>query len=136
MMLKEFNDIYWQDLSQSLDCETKASRPCVVYLNGEYWGMYTLNEDYTDNHFENNYGIDNNNIVLIKRGELEEGNEDDMTLYHDMFLFITQNDMSDPVMYEGACDLIDIGSFADYFAFQLYIYDERSSRPDVYYKFY
>ncbi|MBQ7864403.1 MAG: CotH kinase family protein, partial [Lachnospiraceae bacterium] len=117
-------DPFLQTMVKDARFETQQSTPCIAFLNGEYWGMYTLNEDYTDNHFENNYGIDNNNIVLIKRGELEEGNEDDMTLYHDMFLFITQNDMSDPVMYEGTCDLIDIGSFADYFAFQLYIYNE------------
>lgn len=117
-------DPFLQTMVKDARFETQQSTPCIAFLNGEYWGMYTLNEDYTDNHFENNYGIDNNNIVLIKRGELEEGNEDDMTLYHDMFLYITQNDMSDPAMYEGACELIDIGSFADYFAFQLYIYNE------------
>ncbi len=117
-------DPFLQTMVKDARFETQQSTPCIAFLNGEYWGMYTLNEDYTDNHFENNYGIDNNNIVLIKRGELEEGTEDDMSLYHDMFLYITQNDMSDPAMYEGACDLIDIGSFADYFAFQLYIYNE------------
>jgi hypothetical protein len=122
--LTKLRDVFTQELVKDRAVLTTDYQPCQVFLNGEYWGMYTLNEDYTDNHFENNYGIDNKNIVLIKRGELEEGNEDDMTLYHDMFLFITQNDMSDPAMYEGACELIDIGSFADYFAFQLYIYNE------------
>ena len=119
-------DPYLQALVKDARFETQQSTPCVVFLNGEYWGMYTINEDYTDNHFENNYGIDNKNIVLIKRGELEEGEESDLSLFHDMYLFITQNDMSDPKQYQAACELVDMGSFLDYFAFQLYIHNEDS----------
>ena len=119
-------DPYLQALVKDARFETQQSTPCVVFLNGEYWGMYTINEDYTDNHFENNYGIDNNNIVLIKRGELEEGEDADLSLFHDMYLFITNNDMSDPELYNAACELVDIGSFIDYFAFQLYIHNEDS----------
>ncbi len=117
-------DPYLQKLVQNARFETQQSTPCIVFLNGEYWGMYTLNEDYTDNHFENNYGVDNKNVILIKRGELEEGEEKDLSLFHDMYLFITQNDMSDPAFYEAACELVDMGSFIDYFAFQLYIYNK------------
>jgi len=117
-------DPYLQTLVQDARFETQQSTPCIAFLNGEYWGMYTLNEDYTDNHFENNYGVDNKNVILIKRGELEEGEEDDLALFHDMYLFIAQNDMSDPQFYEAACELVDMGSFVDYFAFQLYIYNE------------
>jgi len=119
-------DPFLQALVKDARFETQQSTPCVVFLNGEYWGMYTINEDYTDNHFENNYGIDNKNIVLIKRGELEEGEEDDLSLFHDMYLFITKNDMSDPEFYNAACELVDMGSFIDYFAFELYIHNEDS----------
>lgn len=123
-------DPYLQALVQNARFETQQSTPCIVFLNGEYWGMYTINEDYTDNHFENNYGIDNKNIVLIKRGEIEEGEEEDLSLFRDMYLFITKNDMSKPEFYEAACELVDMGSFIDYFAFQLYIYNKDSIFED------
>lgn len=119
-------DPFLQTLVKDARFETQQSTPCVVFINGEYWGMYTINEDYTDNHFENNYGIDNNNIVLIKRGELEEGEDSDLSLFHDMYLFITRNDMSNPEFYSAACELVDMESFIDYFAFQLYIHNEDS----------
>lgn len=119
-------DPYLQSLVKDARFETQQSTPCVVFLNGEYWGMYSINEDYTDNHFENNYGIDNKNIVLVKRGELEEGEEADLSLFHDMFRFIAENDMSDPENYKAACELVDMESFIDYFAFQLYIHNEDS----------
>lgn len=117
-------DPYLQTLVQDARFETQQSTPCVVFLNGEYWGMYTINEDYTDNHIQNNYGVDNKNVILIKRGELEEGEEDDLKLYHAMYNYITGADMSDPEIYKVACELVDMGSFIDFFAFQLYIYNQ------------
>lgn len=120
-------DPFLQTLVSDADFMTQQTTPCVVFINGEYWGMYTITEDYTDNHFENNYGVDNKNVIVIKRGELEEGNEEntkDLNLFRDMFLYITRNDMSEPVFYEAACELVDMESFADYFAFELYIANE------------
>ena len=66
-------------------------------------------------------------MIVIKRGELEEGNEEnkeDLNLFRDMFLYITRNDMAEPVFYEAACELVDMESFVDYFAFELYIANE------------
>lgn len=119
-------DPYLQALASDAHFCTQQTTPCVVFINGEYWGMYTITEDYTDNHFENNYGVDNKNVVVIKRGEIEEGEEEDLELFHEMYEFITQNDMSKSKAYEKACEMIDIDSFADYFAFELYIANQDS----------
>lgn len=119
-------DPYLQTLVSDANFMTQQSTPCVVFINGEYWGMYSITEDYTDNHIENNYGVDNKNVVLIKRGEVEEGEEEDLSLFRDMYLFITQNDMSNPEFYAAACELVDMQSFLDYFAFELYIHNKDS----------
>lgn len=119
-------DPYLQTLASDARFMTQQSTPCIVFLNGEYWGLYTITEDYTDNHFENNYGVDNKNVILIKRGEVEEGEEEDLSLFRDMYLFLTKNDMSNQEFYEAACELVDMGSFIDYFAFELYIHNKDS----------
>jgi len=119
-------DPYLQTLVQGASFDTQQNTPCVVFINGEYWGMYTITEDYSDNYFENNYGIDNNNIVLIKKGEVEDGEETDLALYHDLFNFITCNDMSDAANYAKACDMMEMNSFIDYCAFNLYIFNKDS----------
>ena len=119
-------DPYLQTLVSGARFETQQSTPCIAFLNGEYWGVYAITEDYSDNYFENNYGIDNNNVVLIKRGEVEDGEEEDLILFRSMYLFIADNDMSDPEAYEAACELVDMDSFIDYFAFELYIHNKDS----------
>ena len=122
----KIRDPYLQKLADGGRYDTMASTPCVVYLNGEYWGMYTIAEDYSDNYIENNYGLDNMNIVIVKKGEIEEGNDEDISLYNDMFDFITTNDMTDEANYAKACEMIDMGSYVDMLALNLYIYNEDS----------
>ena len=119
-------DPFIQNLVQGARFDTQQNTPCIVFINGEYWGMYTITEDYSDNYFENNYGIDNANIVLIKKGEVEDGEDADIELYHELFNFITQNDMSDDTNYKKASDMLDMGSFVDYCALNLYIYNKDS----------
>ena len=119
-------DPYLQNLVQGARFDTQQNTPCVVFINGEYWGMYTITEDYNDNYFENNYGIDSNNIVLIKKGEVEDGEETDLELYHELFNYITGNDMADAANYSKACDMLDMGSFVDYCALNMYIYNKDS----------
>lgn len=48
----KYNDAYWQSMLSDLDCETQGSRACVVYIDGEYWGLYILQQDFDDSYFE------------------------------------------------------------------------------------
>lgn len=123
-------DPLFQELVSDRRFETMQYTPCVVYLDGEYWGMYTITEDYSDNYIENNYGIESDNVVIIKRGEIEEGEEADIGLYNEMYDFITGNNMEDPDNYAKAAEMFDIEGFADYCAFNLYIYNEDSFFKD------
>ncbi|MBQ8202112.1 MAG: CotH kinase family protein [Clostridia bacterium] len=120
----KIRDPYIQRLATGLRFETAANRPVIAFINGEFWGIYTLNEEYNDNYIENHYDINNDNVVTIKNNSVEDGEDEDSSLYWDMFNYITGNDMSDPTNYEKACEMLDMGSYADYLALMLYIYNE------------
>lgn len=120
----KIRDPYLQSLVSDKDFDTQQFTPAIVFLDGEYWGMYMLTEDYNDNYIENNYGIDNNNVVIIKTGKVEEGEDADYELYSEMYRYITQNDMSDPDAYAHAGELLDLEQFSDYCAFNIYIGNE------------
>ncbi len=117
---------YLQSLVSDRNFDTLEASPCVVFIDGEYWGLYALTEDYSDNYIQNNYGVDNENAIYLKRGEIEDGNEEDIDLYNEMFDFIVQNDMSDEKMYEKAKGMLDMQGFMEYLAFNIYIYNEDS----------
>lgn len=100
---------------------TMNYEPYVMFLDGEYWGFYWLTEKYDDLYFQHYYGTDADNAILIKARTLAEGEESDYTLYTEMIDYMTDTDLSIPDNYEHACDLIDMQSYIDYFAAQIYL---------------
>ena len=120
----KIRDPYITNLAEGLRFETAANMPVIAFINGEYWGVYTLNEEYSDKYIQYHYGIDDNNVVMVKTGELDEGEEEDFDLFLDMYDFIAWEDMTDPAIYAQACEMLDMGSFADYWAVQFYVYNE------------
>ena len=95
--------------------------PCAMFLNGEYWGIYWLTEKYSDAFLGYYYNTKKENIVMIKAGKLEEGTDNDYDLYTDMMDFMNNNDLADDANYKHACELIDMNSYIDYYAAELYI---------------
>lgn len=123
----KIRDPLLQQLVRDRNFETMQFTPVVVFIDGEYWGVYTLAEDYTDNYIQNNYtGIDNENVVIIKNGSVEEGEDSDKELFDYMYDYITKLDMSVDENYQKASQLLDMQSFIDYCAFNIYIHNEDS----------
>ena len=130
----KYNDTFWQSLVTELDCGTQKSRPCVVYLNGEYWGLYILQEDYTDNHMENLYGVDNKDVVIYKgdaealelgykldEGTLPEGEAESYYFKELLEFFESHENLASDEDYAEFCRLVDEQSVMDYFAVQCWI---------------
>lgn len=92
----------------------------IVFLNGEYWGLYELSEKFSDFYFQSNYGIAKEDVVYIKDGELETGTADDLTAYSDIITFAKENDMTNAENYEQFTSQVDIDSMIDHFALCLY----------------
>ena len=120
----KIRDPFTANLATGLRIDTAQNMPVITFINGEYWGVYTLNEEYSDKYVQYHYGIDDNNVVVIKNGELDEGEDSDFALFDEMYEFIAWEDMADPNVYAKACELLDMGSFADYWAVQFYIANE------------
>ncbi|MCR5389997.1 MAG: CotH kinase family protein [Lachnospiraceae bacterium] len=95
--------------------------PYVMFLNGEYWGVYWLTEKFDETDIAGHYSLDKDDIVYIKDGEIESGEEDDIVLYENLLSFFEQNDLSDPDIYEKACEIVDMRSLLDYYAAEIYI---------------
>lgn len=131
----KFNDTYWQSLVDDLDCSTQKSRPCVVYLNGEYWGLYVLQEDYTNDYLEDYYGVNKNDVVIYKgdaeslalgykldEGKLPEGVTDETYYFHELYEFFdTHRNLESEEDYNEFIKLVDPESVMDYFAVQSWI---------------
>ncbi len=132
--LAKFNDTYWQSLVQDMEIETKKSRPCVVYINGEYWGAYVLEEDYTDDYLEDLHGVNKDDVVIYKgdaealeigykldEGEIPEGEEEDYYFTELKNFFKTHKNLKSDADYNEFIKLVDPDSVRDYFAVECWI---------------
>ncbi|MBR1664031.1 MAG: CotH kinase family protein [Ruminococcus sp.] len=120
----KFKDLYTGELVSDRAFDTQEGRPCVVYIDGEYWGLYTLQEEYDDHYFEENYDVNSDEVVVYKKGEIDEGNEEDIELFNTMRKYAERHDLSNEKYYAEMCKMIDVKSFADYMAAEIYIANE------------
>ena len=116
----KFKEAFLQELAADRKVCTERSRPAVLFLNGEYWGPYMLTEKISDQMISDRFGVDKDQVVVFKEGELEEGKDEDVRLYNDLMAF-ADKDLSDPELYRQFCGIMDVQSMADYCALQIYI---------------
>ena len=95
--------------------------PVAVFLNGEYWGFYYITEDFDEEFFNYYYGLEGQDVVVLKNNAVEIGTEEDLNEYNQIVSFATQNDMSLDSNYERINSLIDVEGFAEYMALNIYI---------------
>jgi hypothetical protein len=119
----KFYDVFLQELVNDRNFTTQAAVPCILYLNGEYWGPYNMQERYSDNHTEYKYGVKKENVISYDNGELDDGTETDM-VYVDEFIGMSEKDFSVSSNYTDFCNKVDINSFIDFWAAEIYIYNE------------
>ncbi len=118
----KFRDTFLQDLAKGGHYTILDSRPAVLFLNGEYWGPYSLNEIISGKMMENRFGVDRNNVIVIKELKVQVGEKEDIKFYEELQAF-ADKDFTSPETYRQFCDMVDILSMADYFALRIYIGD-------------
>jgi hypothetical protein len=118
----KFKDTFLQDLARGRHYTVLDSRPAVLFLNGEYWGPYSLNEIISGKMMETRFGVDKKNVVVIKELKVQVGKKEDIKLYKELQAF-ADKDLTDPEIYRQFCDTVDIQSMSDYFALRIYIGD-------------
>lgn len=107
--------------SAGLEFATMHFEPYALFLNGEYWGFYYITEKYDEEYISNYYQVASNNVVIVKHGSIEVGEDSDLLMYNKMIHFLETADMADQDNYTMACDLVDMQSMVDYFATEIYV---------------
>ncbi len=105
-------------LHNDLDVDVLAYKPVVVYINGAYWGMMNMRERISARNLALAHGLVEEDMLL-----LEEENiiiQGDTVQFHALAEYIEVNDMNDPLHFAVVEEQLDIQSFIDYFALEMY----------------
>ncbi|MDX2359510.1 MAG: CotH kinase family protein [Crocinitomicaceae bacterium] len=108
--------------------DERTWRPCVVYLNGEYWGVYEIREkaddhDYTDYY----YAQDKFNLQYLKTwgGTWEEyGAPNAQSDWDALVAFILANNMGPGPDFDYVTSQLKWASLSDYFMFNSYVVNQ------------
>jgi hypothetical protein len=117
-----FKDELCHDLVSGLNMDVQSYRPCVVFINGEYWGLQNLRERQDKYYigYNHNTAPDDLDIIALSFSN-EEIVEGDNLDYHALLDFIDLNEITEQEIYDSIKSWMDINNYIDYYISQLYL---------------
>lgn len=116
-----FRDAFMQSLMRGLHVDMQHSRPVVVFINGEYWGIHNIRDRLDGRYIETHYGLDEEDITILDRnGEYDRGDPDGVGHYNAMRSFLNNPGVGAPENYAEIQTRMDVDNFADYNIGQIY----------------
>ncbi|ORX61237.1 hypothetical protein BCR36DRAFT_341733 [Piromyces finnis] len=123
--------VYWFDrmreaivqsgLKDSPILATFDSSRCVVFLDGEFWGLYDMVEKASADYIKDNYSIPKDNVAMIKNDVLEEGTEQDLQEFKSLVEYCKNNDLTNSANYNYVTSKLDIESLIYSYATGFYL---------------
>ncbi len=110
-------DAYLHKLSHEADMkmDERTYEPCVVYLNGEYWGLYEIREKVDDGDFTRYYyNQSKDEIDFIKTWGGTWAEYGDQTEWNALYNYMLSNDLSVAANYEYVKGELNVTSLVDY----------------------
>lgn len=93
----------------------------IVFLDGEYWGFYLIQEKINDDLIVNKYLIPKENVVIAKNNYIEDGPKELFIEFQEFCKNYTQKNLSDEKIYKKINEKIDLSSLMELFAANIYI---------------
>lgn len=120
-------DAMWNTIAKNqINAETNTLQPCVVFLNGLYWGVYNIRSRWNKQWFFENYGVDSGDYNHIGYGHFTSSDttlgafDGDTTEWTELLEFIDANDIDQPGPWAFVESRVDIDSFIDFVVSESY----------------
>lgn len=116
------------EVCHDLNFETQHSKPVVVFINGEYWGVQSIREYYDQKFVAERYDVPEDSVNIVLHGSSNhpdlpedwgtvEGNNDGHVVLYD---FLNANDLDIPENYDYVKSMLDMESIIDYYCTEIY----------------
>ncbi len=99
--------------------DMQAYRPAILYLNGEYWGIYNIMERKGLDFVQSNFGQTDVDI-LKNHGQQHQIVTGDIDNYQALLRFLRDENIREDRNYERALSWMDMPNFIDYWIYELY----------------
>lgn len=101
--------------------DVMASRPVVVYINGEYYGIYYIREKINDKFVASHQNVSASSVTLIQGSTtIKEGSRDVYQEYVGILEYLRTHNLADDECYKYICDRVDVQNHADFIISELW----------------
>ena len=105
-------DYIAQRVAGNLLFDAMAVRETVVFINGEYWGIYTMEEAPDEHYLNDHYDADLDSVTIIKYWGVP--NYGDPTEWRAFLMWMLDADLTQPDDSAYAFSRVDVPAFIDY----------------------
>lgn len=88
---------------------------CILYINGEYSGIYSLKEKANEQLYAGIAGVSRDSVEVLE-ANVSQGSD----FFHEVVEFCRFNDMSQEENYRHFCDMFDVDSVIDWLILEGY----------------
>jgi len=114
-----FRDALLTDLTEPLDMDIQAYRPCVLYINGEYWGIHNIREKLNEHYLAENHGVNKDSVDLLKhRGDPQEGTKKE---YNKLLAYLGKTSFESNEKIQELNTMMDIDNYINYNQTEIFV---------------
>lgn len=105
-------------IGSALDIDYLAYKPVILFINGQYWGLYNLREKTNEKYLATNHGVDPVNIDMVEnKGVINAGEIND---WNSLNNFLSTNTMNTTQSYDYINKNIDLHEWYNVFLTEIY----------------
>lgn len=110
--------IIHKTLIKNTAIDANGYEPCVIYINGNYYGMSEIREKIDEYYVEQNHGIDKDNVeVLADTNLVDIGN---WQAFDSIYSYVLSHDLKVDEHFNVVESKIDLENMSDYFIAETY----------------
>ncbi len=100
--------------STAMYMPVQKNKAVILYLNGQYWGIYYLREKINENYIAGNFNVTKEEVTLDRlQGSTAE--------YKALLNYVKTHNLSNPEYFAYVESQVDIDQYANFVAAQIYI---------------
>ena len=133
-MVSMIRDTVAQNLVSHTNLNTQGTQPVIAYLNGEYWGIYHLQERIDEFYLRNHFDIPlDQSVILRNNKQVFRGQPEDVEHYRNMLAFAQGEDLSSDENYQFVETLMDVDNYLDYMSANIIMGNTDWPHNNLYY---
>ncbi len=121
----DYNTAYFRDglgvslVKGKMNIDYQDYKPCIVFINGEYNGIYELRERLDEQYIGSNHEINPDHLDYLEDSlNVTAG---DQYAFLELLNFVRQNDLADSANFANVAAQIDLDEFTNYLILRAFI---------------